>query len=116
METIKLWARNGEAVRQAIELGELVQLDTASEELTDEFLLFAIQSGLLAKWTETFPDPRHEPEISRAVMLASHLAARLAELYSRRKAGYVLRSAVVLGALGDRVEVVEPAQGLSGRG
>jgi hypothetical protein len=24
METIKLWARNGEAVRQAIELGALV--------------------------------------------------------------------------------------------
>jgi hypothetical protein len=45
METIKLWARNGDAVRQAIELGELVHLETASEELTDEFLLFAIQSG-----------------------------------------------------------------------
>jgi hypothetical protein len=37
MDTIKLWARNGDAVRQAIELGELVHLDTASEELTDEF-------------------------------------------------------------------------------
>jgi hypothetical protein len=47
METIKLWARNGEAVRHAIELGELTHLDTASEELTDEFLLFAIESGLL---------------------------------------------------------------------
>ena len=42
METIKLWARNGDAVRHAIELGELVHLETASEELTDEFLLFAI--------------------------------------------------------------------------
>src|SRR5712671_1361302 len=38
METIKLWARNGDAVRQALELGELVYLDTASEELTDAFL------------------------------------------------------------------------------
>ena len=38
MDTIKLWARNGDAVRQAIELGELVHLETASEELTDEFL------------------------------------------------------------------------------
>jgi hypothetical protein len=50
MDTIKLWARNGDAVRQAIELGELVHLETASEELTDAFLLFAIQSGLLTKW------------------------------------------------------------------
>jgi len=70
-------ARNGDAVRQAIELGELVQLDTAREELTDEFLLFAIESGLLAKWAEAFPDPRCEPEIGMEVILASHLAARL---------------------------------------
>ena len=55
MDSLKLWARNGEAVRQAIELGELVHLETASEELTDELLLFAIQSGLLAKWAEAFP-------------------------------------------------------------
>jgi hypothetical protein len=116
METIKLWARNGDAVRQAIELGELVHLDTASEELTDEFLLFAIQSGLLARWAEAFPDPREEPEIGMAVILASHLAARFAGLYSMRKSGYVLRSASVLGALGYSVEVLEPAQGFSLRG
>jgi len=116
METIKLWARNGGAVRQAIELGELVHLDTASEELTDEFLLFAIQSGLLSKWAEAFPDPRQEPEITMEVIVASHLAARFAGLYSMRKSGYVLRSASVVGALGYSVEVLEPAQGLSLRG
>jgi hypothetical protein len=116
MDTIKLWARNGDAVRQAIELGELVHLDTASEELTDEFLLFAIQSGLLSKWADAFPDPRCEPEVGMEVVLASHLAARFAGLYSMRKAGYVLRSASVLGALGYSVEVLEPDQGLSLRG
>jgi hypothetical protein len=47
MDTIELIARNGDVVRQAIELGEIVHMDTASEELTDEFLLFAIKSGLL---------------------------------------------------------------------
>jgi hypothetical protein len=116
METIKLWARNGEAVRQAIELGELVHIETASEELTDELLLFAIQSGLLAKWANTFPDPRCAPEIRREVILASPLAARFAGRYSMRKSGYVLRSAAVLGALGYSGEVLEPAQGLSLRG
>jgi hypothetical protein len=116
MDTIKLWARNGEAVRQAIELGDLVHLDTASEELTDEFLLFAIQSGLLTKWAEAFPDPRDEPEIGMEVILPAHLAGRFAGLYSLRKTGYVLRSARVLGALGYSVEVVEPAHGLSLRG
>ena len=95
MESIKLWARNGEAVRQAIELGELIHLETASEELTDEFLLFAIESGLSKTWAVTFPDPRTEPEIGLEVILPAHLAGRFAGLYSLRKTGYVLRSARV---------------------
>jgi len=116
MESLKLWARNGETVRQAIELGEIAHLETASEELTDEFLLFAIDSGLLASWAGSFPDPRDEPEIAMEVIVAAHMAARFAGLYSLRKAGYVLRSARVLGALGYSVEVVEPQCGLSVRG
>src|SRR6266850_3634847 len=116
MDSIKLWARNGEAVRQAIELGEIAHIETASEELTDEFLLFAIESGLLKSWAGSFPDPRCEPEIAMEVILPAHIAARFAGLYSMRKAGYVLRSARVLGALGYSVEVVEPERGLSLRG
>ena len=116
MESITLWARNGEAVRQAIELGEIAHIETASEELTDEFLLFAIESGLLKNWAGSFPDPRCEPEIAMAVIVPAHIAARFAGLYSMRKAGYVLRSARVLGALGYSVEVVEPERGLSVRG
>lgn len=116
MDTIKLWARNGDAVRRAIALGALVHLDTTREEFTDEFLLFALQSGLLSKWAEALPDPRCEPEIGMEVLLASHLAARFAGLYALRKSGDGLRSASVLGALGESVEVVEPEQGLSRRG
>jgi hypothetical protein len=116
MDSIKLWARDGEAVHQAIELGEIAHMETASEELTDEFLLFAIESGLLKTWAEAFPDPRSAPEIGMEVILPAHLAARFAGLYSMRKAGYVLRSARVLGALGYSVEVIAPAHGLSLRG
>ena len=68
METMKLWARNGDAVRQAIAFGDLVHLDTASEALTDEFLFLAIQSGLLSKWATAFPDPRQAPEIGMEVL------------------------------------------------
>src|SRR3989442_5887921 len=116
MDSIKLWARDGEAVRQAIELGEIAHIETASEELTDEFLLFAIESGLLKTWANAFPDPRREPEIGMEVILPAHLAARFGGLYSMRKAGYVLRSARVLGALGYSVEVIDPEHGLSVRG
>src|ERR671922_913942 len=116
MGSLSLGARDGEAVRQAMELGEIAHIETASEELTDEFLLFAIESGLLQAGAETSPDPRREPEIGMEVILPAHLAARFAGLYSMRKAGYVLRSARVLGALGYSVEVIEPTQGLSLRG
>jgi hypothetical protein len=116
MDSLKLWARNGEAVRQAIELGEIAHIETASEELTAEFLLFAIDRGLLKRWAGAFPDPRSAPEIPMEVILPAHIAARFAGLYSLRKAGYVLRSARVLGALGYSVEVVAPDRGLSVRG
>src|SRR5919204_5046788 len=116
MDSLKLWARNGAAVRQAMELGEIAHIETASEEFTDEFVLFAIESGLLQSWAGSFPDPRCEPEIAREAILPAHIAARFAGLYSMRKAGYVLRSARVLGALGYSVEVVEPERGLSLRG
>ena len=86
MESIKLWARNGEAVRQGIELGELVHMETASEELTDAFLLFALESGLSKTWADAFPDPRAEPEIGMEVLWPAHMAARFAGLYSMRKA------------------------------
>lgn len=95
MDTIELWARNGDAVREAMELGDLVHLETSREELTDEFLLFAIESGLLKDWAASFPDPRNEPEIGMGVILASQVAARFAKIYSLRKSGYVLRSAAV---------------------
>jgi hypothetical protein len=34
MDSLRLWARDGEAVRQAIELGEIAHIETASEEST----------------------------------------------------------------------------------
>ena len=116
MESIKLLARNGDAVRQGLELGEILHIDTASEELTDEFLLFAIKSRLLKAWAEEFPDPRQWSEISMEVIIAASLAARFAGLYSLRKTGYVLRSARVLGQLGYSVEVMEEGSGLCSRG
>lgn len=78
-------ARNGEAVRQALEPGEVLHLDTASEEITDEFLLFAIKSGLLQQWAAGFPDPRNWSDISCEVILAAEVAARFAGIYSNAR-------------------------------
>jgi len=54
MESIKLWARNGEAVRQSIELGELVHMETASEELTDAFLLWLLLDSRVVDVTMSY--------------------------------------------------------------
>jgi hypothetical protein len=78
--------------------------------------LVAIESGLLRTWAEACPDPRTAPEMGMEVIVPAHIAGRFARLYSLRKAGYVLRSARVLGALGSSVEGIEPEHGLSVRG
>jgi hypothetical protein len=46
------------------------------------------------------------------VIFLSHMAARFAGLYSRRKTGYVLPSARVLSALTTSAEAIESAHGL----
>ena len=50
------------------------------------------------------------------VILAVHLAVTLCRLYARRQAGYVLRAASVLGAVGDSAKVAGPVQRASLRG
>ncbi len=58
----------GEAVRRGIETGKILHLDTGSEEITDEFQLFAINSGLLRR----NKDSQVEQEISRERALNAH--------------------------------------------
>lgn len=116
MDPIKLIARNGEAVRHAIELGDIVHMHTASEELTDEFLPFAISSGWLNGWADTCPAPRQEADIGMDVILAASVAARFAGLSALRTLGSVLPSARVLGAWGYSVELTQAGKGRSRRG
>jgi hypothetical protein len=116
MESRQLGARDGEAVRQAIALGAIAQIETARAECTEAFLRCAIERGLWQTWAQTLPAPRGEPAPGMEVRLPAPLAARFAGRYSRRPAGSVLRSARVLGAGGARGEGRAPAPGLSGRG
>jgi hypothetical protein len=68
METITLWARHGDAVRQAIAWGALVHLDTASEAWTAALLFFALPSGWLSQWAAALPAPRQAPAFGLAVL------------------------------------------------
>jgi len=103
-------------VRQAIALGEVAHLETASAECTDAVRLGALERGRLQTWAEAFPAPRREPARGLAGSVPAQMAAPFAGVDSRRQAGAGRRSARVVGALGDRGEVSDPAQGLSWRG
>lgn len=48
-EPQRLWGRNGEAVRRGIEAGKILHINTASEEIADEFLLFRCRGCVLSK-------------------------------------------------------------------
>jgi hypothetical protein len=87
MEPIQCWARHGDAVRQAIEVGKCVPRATAREECTEEGLWLAIARGLLQSWAGSFPAPRWAPAIPLEGLVSAPSAARFAGLYSLRKAG-----------------------------
>jgi hypothetical protein len=93
MESLTLWARHGEAVRQALELGEMAHRETASAACSDACLLCAIASGLLKRGAGSLPEPRCAPEMAMAGLWPAPRAARCAGLDSMRKAGEVRRSA-----------------------
>ena len=48
-EPQRLWGRNGEAVRRGIEAGKILHINTASEEIADEFLLFRCRGCVSSK-------------------------------------------------------------------
>jgi hypothetical protein len=87
MESLKLWARHGEAGRQASALGERVPMATAREECTEAGRLCAIDSGRLQTGAEACPAPRCEPDSGLEVLLPAHLAGRFAGLDARRNTG-----------------------------
>jgi len=93
MDRITLWARHGEAVRQAIALGEMAHSEPAREECTAALLLLAIDSGLVQSGAGALPEPRCAPERAMAVRVPAPIAARCAGLSSRRQAGDGLRAA-----------------------
>ena len=100
MDSIKLWARDGEAVRQAIEFGEIAHMETASEELTDAFLLFAIESGLLQTWAQTFPDPRREPTIGYGGDLTGPYSSPICRVVFHAESGLCAALGAGVGRLG----------------
>jgi hypothetical protein len=84
MTTLHYLSHRPNEVLDALQCGEIVALETATEELPDFFLLYALESGLLDQLADTFPDPRQQqPEIPMRLLLAAGIAGHFTGLYAR---------------------------------
>ena len=117
MSTLHYLTHRPDEVLDALRRGEIVALESATEEMPDFFLLYALQSGLLDRLAATFPDPRHQqPEIPMSLLLAAGMAGHFAGLYSLSQSPYALHSPRLLTELGVQVEVLRTGAGLSRKG
>src|SRR5689334_10364638 len=103
MNTLTYLPDRPDEVLQALRQGDIVGLETASEQLPDFFLLYAQESGLLNQLAHTFPDPRQQPEIPLHLLLAAGMAGHFAGLYALSASPYALHSPRLLSALGVQV-------------
>jgi hypothetical protein len=116
MRAWTLLTHNPTLVLQALDEGRLAGLCTAGEEETDQFLLFAQRSGLLATLGQTFPDPRQQCEIPAEAILLACVAAAFQQEYALSQAPLALHSARLLLEYGLNATVLEPGGGFSRRG
>lgn len=117
MNTLTYLANRPDAVLEALRHGEITALETATEQLPDMFLLYAIESGLLDKLASSFPDPRiQQAEISMRILLAAGIAGHFAGLYALSQSPYALHSPRLLTELGIQVALNQPGEGLSRKG
>src|SRR5262245_10134435 len=116
MRAWTLLTHNPTLVLQALDEGRLAGLCTAGEEETDQFLLFAQRSGLLATLGQRFPDPRQQCEIPAEAILLASVAAAFQQEYALSQAPLALHSPRLLLEYGLNAAVVEPGGGFSRRG
>ncbi len=113
---LRLLEENPEAVLAALRQGWVDYWETAVDQVTDEHVRFALQSGLLAECAAAFPDPRLNPEIPVLVLLTAGIAAAFQGEYGLRNCGCALHSPALLAELGLNAAWLAPGEGLSRRG
>jgi hypothetical protein len=105
-----------EAVLTALRQGWVEAMDAASDQITDEHVLYALKSGLLGECAQRFPDPRLNPEVPLPVLLTASVAGAFQGEYALRESGCALHSPALLAQLGLNVAWLQPGEGVSRRG
>jgi Transposase DDE domain len=107
---------NPVVVLERLRQGDIDSMDWAADQVTDFHLLYALESGLLDRCAQAFPDPRGTPEIPIRVLLAAAVAGAFQGEYALCQLGVALHSPAVLAQLGVNVQWLTPGEGLSRRG
>jgi Transposase DDE domain len=105
-----------EEVLRRVREGYIDAVAWTAEQVVDEHLRYALDSGLMAECAAAFPDPRVAPEVPVAVMLAASVAAAFQGEYALSQAGCALHSPTLLAELGLNAAWLSPGNGLSRRG
>jgi len=103
-------------VLESLKLGEIESMELAVDQITDDFMLYALRSGLIDELASSFPDPREECEITIKQILSASIAGHYQDMYAMSQSPYALHSPVLLAELGLNVKVLFPGEGISRRG
>jgi hypothetical protein len=116
MNNIQIIKQNPKKVFEKLKLGEIEKMKLAVEQITDEFLIYGLRSGLIDELSKTFPDPRKECEITIKQILSASIAGHFQDMYALSQSPYSLHSPILLAELGLNVRVLCQGDGISRRG
>lgn len=110
MNNIQILIQNQLKVLESLKAGEIDGSEEAVNQITDDFMLYGLRSGLIDELASSFPDPRKECEIS-----IKQIACHYQDMYAMSQSPYALHSPVLLAELGLNVMVLSPGSVISRR-
>jgi hypothetical protein len=116
MHDIQILKQNPKQVLDALKLGKIERMELAVEQITDEFMIYGLRSGLIDELSKSFPDPRKECEITTKQILSASIAGHFQDMYAISQSPYALHSPTLLAELGLNVQVLSEGEGISRKG
>jgi hypothetical protein len=116
MNDIQILKQNPKKVLDSLKLGSIERMELAVEQITDEFMIYGLRSGLIDELCKSFPDPREECEITVKQILSASIAGHFQDMYAISQSPYALHSPILLAELGLSVKVLCEGEGISRRG
>jgi hypothetical protein len=103
MNNIQILIQDQAKVLKSLKLGEIESMELAVDQVTDDFMLYGLRSGLIDELANSFPDPREECEITIKQILSASIAGHYQDMYAMSQSPYALHSPVLLSELGLKV-------------